>query len=49
MIILVGESASGKSTIEKILENKYGYTKTVSYTTRSVRDGEVLEENTVTG
>lgn len=41
MVILVGESASGKSTIEKILEEKYGYTKTVSYTTRPIRDGEV--------
>lgn len=39
MIILVGESASGKSTIEKILD-KNGYTKTVSYTTRPPRDGE---------
>lgn len=41
MIILVGESASGKSTIEKILVDKYGYKKTVSYTTRSPRKGEV--------
>ena len=41
MIILVGESASGKSTIEKILANKYGYKKTVSYTTRPPRQGEV--------
>ena len=41
MIILVGESASGKSTIEKILADKYGYKKTVSYTTRPPRDGEI--------
>lgn len=41
MIILVGESASGKSTIEKILTDKYGYKKTVSYTTRPPRKGEV--------
>lgn len=41
MIILVGESASGKSTIEKILTDKYGYKKTVSYTTRPPRQGEV--------
>ena len=40
MIILVGESASGKSTIEKILDEKYGYNKTVSYTTRPPREGE---------
>lgn len=41
MIILVGESASGKSTIEKILTDKYGYKKTISYTTRPPRHGEV--------
>lgn len=41
MIILVGESASGKSTIERILAEKYGYIKTVSYTTRPKRDGEI--------
>ena len=41
MIILVGESASGKSTIEKILSEKYGYIKTVSYTTRPPRENEV--------
>lgn len=41
MIILVGESASGKSSIEKELVNKYGYEKTISYTTRSPRKGEI--------
>ena len=41
MIILVGESACGKSSIEKVLVNKYGYDKTVSYTTRPPRDGEI--------
>ena len=41
VIILVGESATGKSTIEKILEEVYGYKKTVSYTTRPMRNGEV--------
>ena len=41
VIILVGESASGKSTIEKILANKYGYKKTVSYTTRPPREEEI--------
>ena len=41
MIILIGESASGKSTIEKILTEKYGYSKTVSYTTREPRKGEI--------
>lgn len=41
MLVLVGGSASGKSTIEKILCNEYGYKKVVSYTTRSPREGEV--------
>lgn len=40
MIILVGESASGKSTVESILKSKYGMQKVVSYTTRPPRDGE---------
>lgn len=40
MIILVGESASGKSTIEKILNKDFGYKKIVSYTTRQPREGE---------
>jgi len=40
MIILVGESASGKSTIEKQLV-KNGLNKIVSYTTRPIRDGEI--------
>lgn len=41
MIVLVGESASGKSSIERVLADKYHYTKTVSYTTRPPREGEV--------
>ncbi len=41
MIVLVGESASGKSSIEKYLVDNYGYKKIVSYTTREPRDGEV--------
>lgn len=41
MIVLVGESASGKSSIEKYLVDNYGYNKTISYTTRSPREGEV--------
>ena len=28
MIVIVGESASGKSTVEKILNEKYGYVLT---------------------
>lgn len=41
MIVLVGESASGKSSIEKCLADDYGYNKIVSYTTREPRAGEV--------
>lgn len=41
MIVLVGESASGKSSIEKYLVENYEYKKIVSYTTRSPREGEV--------
>lgn len=41
MIVLVGESASGKSSIERYLVDNYGYNKIVSYTTRQPRDGEV--------
>ena len=41
MIVLVGESASGKSSIEKNLINNYGYEKIVTYTTRQPRVNEV--------
>ena len=41
MIVLIGESASGKSSIEKYLADNYGYKKIVSYTTRQPREGEV--------
>ncbi len=40
MIILLGESASGKSTIEKELV-KRGLINIVSYTTRPIRAGEI--------
>ncbi len=40
MLVLVGGSASGKSTIEKILCSDYGYNKVISYTTRKPRVGE---------
>ena len=41
IIVLVGESASGKSTIEKELANNHGYQKIISYTTRPPRINEV--------
>lgn len=40
MIVLVGESASGKSTTEKELVKHYGYINIISYTTRSPRADE---------
>ena len=39
IIVLIGESASGKSTIEKELVNR-GFKKIVSYTTRPIRKNE---------
>lgn len=41
MIVLVGESASGKSSIERNLAEQHGFQKVVSYTTRQPREGEV--------
>ena len=43
MITISGETASGKSNIERILVEKYGYKNVISYTTREIRlaDGEV--------
>lgn len=41
VLLLIGESTSGKSTIEKCLVEIYGYEKITSYTTRPPRDGEV--------
>ena len=39
MIILIGESGSGKTTILKELE-KIGYNRIKDYTTREKREGE---------
>lgn len=41
MIILTGESGSGKSSIEKYFVDNYGYKKIISYTTRPPRNGEI--------
>lgn len=40
MIVILGESASGKSTVQNILCKNYGYERLVTYTTRSPRKGE---------
>lgn len=42
MIVLVGESASGKSTLQKdFIKRHPEYSKLVTYTTRAIRPGEV--------
>lgn len=41
MIVLIGGSGSGKSSIENNLVKKHGYNKIISYTTRKPREGEV--------
>lgn len=40
VVILTGESCSGKDTIRRALEKK-GYKNIVSYTTRPIRCGEI--------
>lgn len=41
MIVIVGESASGKSSVAKYLTNNCGYKRIVTYTTRAPRHNEV--------
>jgi len=41
IIVLLGASGSGKSTIENELATHHGYEKIISYTTRQPRDEEV--------
>jgi guanylate kinase len=41
MIVIVGESASGKSSVEKYLIEQFGYEKVISYTTREKRENEI--------
>ncbi len=41
MLVLVGPSASGKTEVAKLLISKYHMRKLVTYTSRSVRVGEV--------
>lgn len=41
MIVLSGASASGKTEVAKLLAKKYGITKIITTTTRTMRSGEV--------
>ena len=41
MICILGKTASGKNTVANELENKYGFKRIVTYTTRPARWGEV--------
>lgn len=41
IIVLLGASGSGKSTIEHELATHHGFEKIISYTTRQPRDGEI--------
>jgi guanylate kinase len=40
VIILIGESGCGKSTVERIFKEEFNMTKIISYTTRPKRDQE---------
>ena len=40
-LIVCGPTCSGKTTLAKKLEEEYGYSRIVTYTTREPRDGEV--------
>lgn len=41
LIVLVGKSASGKTTLEKYISDNFRYEKIVSHTTRAIRGDEV--------
>ena len=41
MIVIIGDSASGKSAIERNLVKNHGFQNTISYTTREPRDNEI--------
>jgi len=41
MLVILGESASGKSTVQDILCERYGFKKLITYTTREPRKGEI--------
>lgn len=41
MFVIIGWTNSGKTTVANILEKDYGYKRTVTYTTRPKRPGEI--------
>lgn len=41
MIVLLGKSGSGKTTVREILVNEYGFKKAVTHTTRKIRDDDI--------
>lgn len=41
MLVLVGESASGKSTLQDLITKEFNHVKIVTYTTRPIRAGEI--------
>ena len=41
MLVLVGESASGKSTLQNLITKEFNHNKIVTYTTRPIRAGEI--------
>ena len=45
ILILCGPTASGKSTTQKLLCEKYGFNRVVAYTTREPRENEVFGED----
>lgn len=40
MLILIGESCCGKTSIQEVLESEYGMNRLITYTTREPRKGE---------
>jgi guanylate kinase len=40
MLVLIGESASGKSTLQDLINKEFNHIKVVTYTTRPIRAGE---------